>query len=102
MSERDIAHDETISALMYERAPDQMTPAQLAVKRTMVRIVEELETIREEGFDADQCWFALDRFAAIAEIAGAAAKGDERACCIGMAVRPEFFDGKGGFSGSGL
>lgn len=63
-----------------------------AAKRTMARIAYELETIREEGLDSPRRWYAQDRFAAIAEIAQAAADGDELACRIGIDAPPEFFN----------
>lgn len=69
------------------------------LNRAIGRIVYELETIREDGYDAagDPTWYAMDRLAAIVEVAQLAIDGNELAC-VGGAPRadidadPEYFD----------
>jgi len=65
-----------------------------AAERAVARIRDELERIIEEGLDSLDRWYAKDRFVAIATVAGAAAEGDEGACCIGSDTTPDFWDGK--------
>jgi len=66
-----------------------------AMRRAMARIIYELETIREEGFNREGglAWYAGDRMGAIAAVARLAADGDANACLHGIDVDdPAFFD----------
>jgi hypothetical protein len=67
--------------------------------RAIARIIYELETIREEGYDRDgkPTWYALDRLEAISNTAELAIEANELACIGGeprgdIDVEPEYFD----------
>jgi hypothetical protein len=53
--------------------------------RAIARIIDELETIREEGRDREgnPTWYALDRLEQIRETARLAIEGNELACVGG-------------------
>jgi hypothetical protein len=67
--------------------------------RAIARIIYELETIREEGYDRNgkPTWYALDRLEAISDTAQLAIDANELACVGGtpqgdIGVEPEYFD----------
>ena len=72
--------------------------SQRGLIRAVNRIIHEVDTIREEGMrkdrnlDAPALWYALDRLAAIRDVAIAAIANDEGAGVDGIELEPEDLD----------
>lgn len=64
-------------------------PVERRVRRVLNRIRYELNTIEEEGFATPDCWYALDRLAAISAVCKKAISGDDLACVDGFGKENE-------------
>jgi hypothetical protein len=87
------------SAWSFTDGPFTMTTlTQRGLIRAINRIVDVVNTIREEGMRRDRDlngpadWYAIDRLAAIRDVAIAAIAGNDNACIDGSELRPEDLD----------